>query len=144
MINNSHTHPQPDPDMIEGDEGEVVVPSEEALRGETLLVKEYSTTKEESRPHTRSLSKNKGEGGGGVKAQATTVSSSPAPSPGPRIHSVTDSVPPLRPVTPQSFRSHSSTDIHTSRTLASYEYSQTSIIRTLDYQNPRLSEPSII
>lgn len=91
--------------MIEGDEGEVVVPNQEVLRGETLLIKEYTFTG--ARPKTQSLSvKEGGVGGGAIQP--------PPISPGPRVHSVMDFAPCIRPVTPQTFRSHSSADINTS------------------------------
>ena len=121
---------QADPDTIEGDEGEVVVPDKDVPRGETLLVKEYL-----ARPRTQSLSakekkggarggarshsgatKEKGGAGGGDAPPPPIMSSSPSPVPVLRAHPAADPAPSTRPVTPQSFRSHSSMAIHTSTT----------------------------
>ena len=63
-----------DPDMIEGDEGEVVNPDKSVLRGEELLLKVYSV----ERPQTRSLS-GKSTGGGPTAIPAPSVVSPQQP-----------------------------------------------------------------
>lgn len=82
--------------MIEGDEGEVVVP-DGTPRGETLLVKAYLEGLQ-----TKSLSNEEVD----QQPKLQTVNSLEMILP--KLEPITPS---FRPVTPQSFRSHSSVEL---------------------------------